>query len=60
MPKNAYLLRSPCLLAGPSSLQRTFKYASLLRISGALHLGIFEHPEKTTFELGSSKKPVLG
>ena len=24
----------------------TFKYASLLRISGALHLGIFDQPEK--------------
>jgi hypothetical protein len=30
----------------PSSLQRTSKYASLLGISGALHLGIFEQPEK--------------
>jgi len=32
-------------------------YASLLRISGALHLGIFEHPAKTYFfsnELGKS------
>ena len=27
-------------------LRRTFKYASLLRISGALHLAIFEHPAK--------------
>jgi hypothetical protein len=40
MLKNAHLLRFPL----PSSLQRTFKYASLLRISGALHLGIFEYP----------------
>jgi hypothetical protein len=31
--------------AGPSSLRRTSWYASLLRISGALHLGIFELPE---------------
>jgi hypothetical protein len=30
-------------------LQRTFKYASLLRISGALHLGIFGQPEKNEF-----------
>jgi hypothetical protein len=43
--KNAHLLRFP----HPSSLRRTSKYASLLRISGALHLGIFEHPEKNRF-----------
>jgi len=43
--KNAHLRRSP----HPSSLQRTFKYASLLRISGALHLGIFDQPEKNEF-----------
>ena len=43
--KNAHLLRFP----HPSSLRRTFKYASLLRISGALHLGIFEQPEKIDF-----------
>jgi hypothetical protein len=43
--KNAHLLRSP----HPSSLQRTFKYASRLRISGALHLGIFDQPEKNDF-----------
>jgi len=40
--KNAHLLRFP----HPSSLQRTSEYASFLRISGALHLGIFEQPEK--------------
>jgi hypothetical protein len=40
--KNAHLPCSP----HPSSLQRTFKYASLLKISGALHLGIFDQPEK--------------
>jgi hypothetical protein len=28
-------------------LQRTFKYASLLRILGALHLGLFEQPAKS-------------
>jgi hypothetical protein len=45
MLKNAHLLRSP----HPSLLRRTSKYASLLRISGALHLGIFEHPAKDEF-----------
>jgi hypothetical protein len=40
--KNAHLRRSPC----PSSLQRTSKYASLLRISGALHVDIFDQPYK--------------
>jgi hypothetical protein len=38
--KNAHLLRFPY----PSSLRRTAKYASFLRIFGALHLGIFEQP----------------
>jgi hypothetical protein len=47
--KNAHLRRSP----HPSSLQRTSKYASLLRISGALHLGIFDQPEKNEFLTGS-------
>jgi len=42
--KNAHLWRSP----HPSSLQRTPKYASLLRISGVLHLGIFDQPEEIT------------
>jgi hypothetical protein len=45
MLKKAHLRRCP----HPSSLRRTFKYASLLTISGALHLSIFEHPTKTTF-----------
>ena len=40
--KNTHLLRFP----RPSSLQRTYKYASLLRISGALHLDIFKQPYK--------------
>ena len=40
--KSAHLLRFP----HPSSLRRTSKYASFLRISGALHLGIFEQPEE--------------
>ena len=43
--KNAHLRRSP----HPFSLRRTSKYASLLRISGALHLGIFEQPMKINF-----------
>ncbi len=43
--KNAHLLRFP----HPSSLRRTSKYASFLRISGALHLGIFEQPAKIDF-----------
>jgi len=43
--KNAHLLRFP----HPSSLRRTSKYASLLRISGALHLGIFEQLAKNDF-----------
>ena len=40
--KNGHLLRSPHL----SSLRRTAKYASLLRISWALHLALFEQPGK--------------
>jgi hypothetical protein len=43
--KNAHLLRFP----HPSSLRRTAKYASFLRISGALHLAIFEQPEENNF-----------
>jgi hypothetical protein len=43
--KNAHLRRSP----RPSSLQRTSKYASLLRISGALHLDFFDQPYKSCF-----------
>jgi hypothetical protein len=38
--KNAHLRRCP----RPSSLRRTILYASLLGISGALHLGIFQQP----------------
>jgi hypothetical protein len=38
--KNIHLLRYPY----SSSLQRTSMYASFLRISGALHLGIFAQP----------------
>jgi hypothetical protein len=43
--KNGHLRRFP----HPSSLRRTAKYASFLRISGALHLTIFEQPEKEHF-----------
>jgi hypothetical protein len=43
--KNAHLLRFP----HPSSLRRTSKYASFLRISEALHLGIFEQPAGMDF-----------
>jgi hypothetical protein len=40
--------------AFPSSfaVQRTQKYASRLRISGALHPGIFEQPASKTFSTG--------
>lgn len=40
--KNAHLLRPP----HPSLLRRTYKYDSLLRISGALHLNVFKQPLK--------------
>jgi hypothetical protein len=40
--KNTHLLR----YAHPSSLRRTKKYASFLRMSQALHLDVFEQPEK--------------
>jgi hypothetical protein len=43
--KNAHLLRFP----HPSSLRRTSKYASFLRTSGALQLGIFEQPAENDF-----------
>ena len=43
--KNAHLLKFPSSF----TVQRTRKYASRLRISGALHLGIFEQPAKKTF-----------
>jgi len=41
--ENTHLLRC----AHPSSLQRTAKYASFLVISRALHLNVFDQPEKT-------------
>ncbi|MCX5905543.1 MAG: hypothetical protein NTV89_19200, partial [Proteobacteria bacterium] len=40
--KNTLLLRC----AHPSSLRRTVKYASFLLISRALHLDVFDQPEK--------------
>jgi hypothetical protein len=43
--KNTHLQR----YAHPSSLQRTTKYASFLRISRALHLDVFDQPEKNYF-----------
>ena len=43
--KNAHLRRCP----HPSSLRRTFKFASLLRMSGAFHPGIFDQPAKNEF-----------
>jgi hypothetical protein len=47
--KKTHLRHCPCLRAGPSALQRTSQYASLLSISGALHLGIFEQSGKLNF-----------
>jgi hypothetical protein len=43
--KNVRLRRFP----HPSSLQRTSKYTSLLSVSGAWHLDIFEQPGKIDF-----------
>jgi hypothetical protein len=43
--KNAHLRRCP----RPSSLRRTAKYASLLRILSALHLGLFQKPAQSDF-----------
>jgi len=53
--KKGHLLRFP----HPSSLRRTAKYASLLGISGALHLALFEQPGKDDFfgSLLEGKKP---
>jgi hypothetical protein len=43
--KNTHLL----CYAYPSSLRRTKKYDSFLRISRALHLDVFDQPEKEYF-----------
>ncbi len=57
--KNTHLLRC----AHPSSLRRTRKYNSFLRISRALHLDVFDQPVKDYFFnnlLGyNQKKPVV-
>jgi hypothetical protein len=50
--KKAHLLRfthPPRVEHRAGLLRRTSKYALLLRISGALHPGIFEQPEKNHF-----------
>ena len=43
--KNAHLRRYPHL----SSLRRTIKYASFLKISDALHLDVFDQPPEASF-----------
>jgi hypothetical protein len=43
--KNAHLLRCPY----PSLLRRTSMYVSLLAISGALYLSVFEQPANRVF-----------
>jgi hypothetical protein len=45
--KNTHLLR----YAHPSSLQRTYLYASFLRISRALHLDVFEQLAENIFSI---------
>jgi sarcosine oxidase, subunit beta len=52
--KNAPLRRCP----RPSSLRRTFVYASLLGTSGALHLSIFEQPGEISGENFMTRKMV--
>jgi hypothetical protein len=57
--KNGHLPR----VSHPSSLRRTAKYASLLRISGSLHLALFEQPEEDAFstsQLGISARRESG
>jgi hypothetical protein len=61
--KNGHLRRFP----HPSALRSTAKYASLLRISGALHLALFEQPAKDDFssslsviKLATSRHPTYG
>jgi len=43
--ENTHLLRYP----HPSSLRRTSMYASLLGVSGALYLNVFEQPTNRDF-----------
>ncbi len=45
LSENAHLLRYPY----PSSLRRTYIYASFLGISKALHLDIFRQPLRSWF-----------
>jgi hypothetical protein len=45
LSENAHLLRYP----HPSSLRRTFMYASFLGISEALHMDIFHQPLRNRF-----------
>jgi hypothetical protein len=49
--KNAHLLR----YAHPSSVRRTSEYASLLGISRALHLDIFDQPNNNWFSTNRIK-----
>jgi hypothetical protein len=52
--KNTHLLRC----AHPSSLRRTEKYDSFLRISRALHLDVFDQPGvKLLFQQPAVMKP---
>jgi len=50
--KKGHLQRFP----HPSSLRRTAEYASLLMISGALHLALFEQTGKDAFFSSLVKK----
>jgi hypothetical protein len=50
--KNDHLLRCP----HPSALRRTGLYASLLRISGALYLAVFEQPAGKTVTVFLERK----
>jgi hypothetical protein len=47
--KNGHQSRALRDFPHPSSLRRTSEYASLLRISGALHLALFEQRGKNDF-----------
>ena len=52
--KNAHLLR----FAHPSSLRRTYMYASFLGISQALHLDIFPQPVKDVLQQADTVKVI--
>jgi hypothetical protein len=49
MPICGVTLILPRVKHGAGLLRRTSKYASFLRISGALHLNIFDQPDKIFF-----------